>query len=86
MECFTCGDLPTLVTQTQAEAGKIPDEDKTLVGISKGAKLLASVSKSDTTVGKAIQDTKIKLLSKQVNIKWLQIEVKIFQCSLYTQG
>ncbi|WP_294954558.1 SH3 domain-containing protein [uncultured Gilliamella sp.] len=75
VECFTCEDLPTFITQTQTEASKIPDEDKTLVGICKGAKLLASPSKSDTTVGQVLKDTKIKVLSKQVNINWLQIEI-----------
>ncbi|WP_294834498.1 hypothetical protein [uncultured Gilliamella sp.] len=75
VECFTCEDLPTFITQTQTEASKIPDADKTLVGISKGAKLLASPSKSDTTVGKVLKDTKIKVLSKQININWLQIEI-----------
>ena len=67
--------MPTFITQTQTEASKIPDADKTLVGISKGAKLLASPSKSDTTVGKVLKDTKIKVLSKQININWLQIEI-----------
>lgn len=75
MEYFTCEDLPTFITQTQTEASKIPDADKTLVGISKGAKLLASPSKSDTTVGQVLKDTKIKVLSKQINMNWLQIEI-----------
>ncbi|MCX8653809.1 SH3 domain-containing protein, partial [Gilliamella sp. B2737] len=76
VECFTCDDLPTFITQTQTEAGKIPDEDKTLVGISKGAKLLASASESDTKVGECLKGSEIKILSKERNINWFQIEIQ----------
>lgn len=77
VECFTCEDLPTFITQTQAEASKVPDEDKTLVGISKGAKLLALPSDSDSTVGECFKGSEIKVLSKESNINWLQIEIQI---------
>ncbi|MCX8692821.1 hypothetical protein J3U07_00030, partial [Gilliamella sp. B2881] len=68
--------MPTFITQTQTEAGKIPDEDKTLVGISKGAKLLASASESDTKVGECLKGSEIKILSKERNINWFQIEIQ----------
>ena len=76
VECFTYEDLPTFITQTQTESGKIPDEDKTLVGISKGAKLLASASESDTKVGERLKGSEIKILSKERNINWFQIEIQ----------
>ncbi|MBC9129731.1 hypothetical protein FcAc13_00190 [Frischella sp. Ac13] len=28
VECFTCEDLPTFITQTPADAGKIPSEER----------------------------------------------------------
>ena len=44
--------------------------------ISKGAKLLASASESDTKVGERLKDSEIKILSKEQNINWLQIEIQ----------
>ncbi|MWN91393.1 hypothetical protein GQ597_11880, partial [Gilliamella sp. Pra-s65] len=40
VECFTCEDLPSYITQTQTEASKTAEEDKTFVGIAKQTKLL----------------------------------------------
>lgn len=75
LECFTCDDLPNFIAQTQAEASKIADKDKTLLAISEQAKLLVAAKKADTNVGKPYKDTKLKILSKRRNIKWLQIEI-----------
>ena len=75
LECFTCDDLPNFIAQTQAEASKIADKDKTLLAISEQAKLLVAAKKADTNVGKPYNDTKLKILSKRRNIKWLQIEI-----------
>ncbi|MWP48131.1 hypothetical protein, partial [Gilliamella sp. Pas-s27] len=58
VECFTCEDLPSYITQTQAEASKTPEEDKTFVGIAKQTKLLEKEAASDTTVGKPYAKTK----------------------------
>jgi hypothetical protein len=76
VECFTCEDLPKYISQTQAEARKLADEDKTLLAISKGVKVLTLPSQADTTVGTPLKGTKIKVLSKETNINWLQIEIK----------
>ncbi|MBI0028611.1 hypothetical protein H3S88_05870 [Gilliamella sp. B14448G11] len=35
VECFTCDDLPNFIALTQAEASKLPEEEKSLLGISK---------------------------------------------------
>ena len=75
LECFTCDDLPNFIAQTKAEASKIADKDKTLLAISEQAKLLVAAKKADTNVGKPYKDTKLKILSKRRNIKWLQIEI-----------
>ncbi|WP_091125812.1 hypothetical protein [Gilliamella intestini] len=75
VECFTSEDLPSYITQTQAEASKIPEEDKTFVGIAKQAKLLEKETASDTTVGKPYAKTKIKILSQDVKVVWLQIKI-----------
>ena len=72
VECFTCDDLPNFIALTQAEASKLPEEEKTLLGISKQAKLLKSPKDADTDVG---QHTEIKVISKDINVKWLQIEI-----------
>ena len=72
VECFTCDDLPNFIAQTRAEASKLPEEEKTLLGISKQAKLLKSPKDADTDVG---QHTEIKVISKDINVKWLQIEI-----------
>ena len=72
IECFTCDDLPNFIALTQAEASKLPEEEKTLLGISKQAKLLKSPKDADTDVG---QHTEIKVISKDINVKWLQIEI-----------
>ena len=72
VECFTCDDLPNFIALTQAEASKLPEEEKTLLGISKQAKLLKSPKEADTDVG---QHTEIKVISKDINVKWLQIEI-----------
>ncbi|MCX8728652.1 hypothetical protein, partial [Gilliamella sp. B2838] len=45
--------------------------------ISKGAKLLALASDSDSTVGECFKGSEIKVLSKESNINWLQIEIQI---------
>ncbi|OCG26328.1 hypothetical protein A9G45_10990 [Gilliamella sp. HK2] len=76
VECFTCEDLPNYITQTQAEASKIADEEKTLLALSKGTKILMRPSQADTTVGTPLKGSKIKVLSKETNINWLQIEIK----------
>ncbi|OCG44008.1 hypothetical protein A9G34_07520 [Gilliamella sp. Choc4-2] len=76
VECFTCEDLPKYISQTQEEARKLADEDKTLLAISKGVKVLTLPSQADTTVGTPLKGTKIKVLSKETNINWLQIEIK----------
>ncbi|MFQ0973673.1 hypothetical protein [Gilliamella sp. CG35] len=44
--------------------------------ILKGAKLLASASESDTKVGERLKDSEIKILSKEQNINWFQIEIQ----------
>ncbi|MFQ1006530.1 hypothetical protein, partial [Gilliamella sp. CG22] len=44
--------------------------------ILKGAKLLASASESDTEVGERLKDSEIKILSKEQNINWFQIEIQ----------
>ncbi|MWN91333.1 hypothetical protein GQ597_11560 [Gilliamella sp. Pra-s65] len=75
VECFTCEDLPSYITQTQAEASKTAEEDKTFVGIAKQTKLLEKEAASDTTVGKPYAKTKIKILSQDVKVAWLQIEI-----------
>ena len=72
VECFTCDDLPNFIAQTRAEASKLPEEEKTLLGISKQAKLLKSPKDADTDVG---QHTEIKVISKDINVKWLQVEI-----------
>ena len=72
VECFTCDDLPNFIALTQAEASKLPEEEKSLLGISKQAKLLKSPKDADTDVG---QHTEIKVISKDINVKWLQIEI-----------
>ena len=72
VECFTCDDLPNFIALTQAEASKLPEEEKTLLGISKQAKLLKSPKDADTDVG---QHTEIKVISKDINVKWLQVEI-----------
>ena len=78
VECFTCEDLTNYITQTQTEAGKLNDADKTFLAISKGAKLLATPNKGDTTVGKSlVEDESIRVSSKNVNVNWLQIQVPI---------
>ena len=76
VECFTCEDLTNYITQTQTEANKLVDADKPFLAISKGAKLLATPNKGDTTVGKPYTGTKIKVKSKNVGINWIQIEIK----------
>ena len=76
VECFTCEDLTNYITQTQTEANKLVDADKSFLAISKGAKLLATPNKGDTTVGKPYTGTKIKVKSKNVGINWIQIEIK----------
>ena len=72
VECFTCDDLPNFIALTQAEASKLPEEEKSLLGISKQAKLLKSPKDADTDVG---QHTEIKVISKDINVKWLQVEI-----------
>ena len=72
VECFTCDDLPNFIALTQAEASKLPEEEKTLLGISKQAKLLKSPKEADTDVG---QHTEIKVISEDINVKWLQVEI-----------
>lgn len=77
IECFTSEDLASYITKTQTEASKIPKKEKPLLGISKGAKFLLLNTKPDTTVGKPLKETQIKVISKAINIKWLQIEITI---------
>ena len=72
IECFTCDDLPNFIAQTRAEADKLPEENKTLLAVSKQAKLLKSPKNEDTKVG---QHTGIKVISTDINVKWLQIEI-----------
>ncbi|OCG18102.1 lysozyme [Gilliamella sp. WF3-4] len=75
VECFTCEDLPSYITQTQAEASKIPEGDKAFLGIAKQVKLLEKEAASDTTVGKPYAKTKINVMSQDVKVAWLQIEI-----------
>ncbi|OCG08233.1 hypothetical protein [Gilliamella apicola] len=74
VECFTCDDLPNFIAQTRAEASQLPEKDKTLLGISKQAKLLKSPKDADTDVG---QHTEIKVISEDINVKWLQVEITV---------
>ena len=74
VECFTCDDLPNFIARTQAEASKLPEEEKSLLGISKQAKLLKSPKDADTDVG---QHTEIKVISEDINVKWLQVEITV---------
>ena len=74
VECFTCDDLPNFIAQTRAEASQLPEKDKTLLGISKQAKLFKSPKDADSDVG---QHTEIKVISEDINVKWLQIEITV---------
>ncbi|MFQ1011923.1 M23 family metallopeptidase [Gilliamella apicola] len=74
VECFTCDDLPNFIAQTRAEASQLLEKDKTLLGISKQAKLLKSPKDADTDVG---QHTEIKVISEDINVKWLQVEITV---------
>ena len=74
VECFTCDDLPNFIAQTRAEASQLPEKDKTLLGISKQAKLLKSPKDADTDVE---QHTEIKVISEDINVKWLQVEITV---------
>ncbi|MCO6551295.1 MAG: hypothetical protein J6580_11560 [Gilliamella sp.] len=76
VECFTCEDLPSYITQTQAEASKTAEEDKTFVGTAKQTKLLEKETAADTTVGKPYAKTKINIMSQDVKVAWLQIEIQ----------
>ena len=76
LECFTCDDLPNFIEQTQAEASNQADEDKTLLGISKTEKLLKSWMEPDTVVGTKRNGTEIKVISNDIYVNWLQVEIQ----------
>ena len=76
IECFTCDDLPNFIKQTQAEASNQADEDKTLLGISKTEKLLKSWMEPDTVVGTKQNGTEIKVISNDIYVNWLQVEIQ----------
>ncbi|MCO6548519.1 MAG: hypothetical protein J6583_12220 [Gilliamella sp.] len=84
VECFTCEDLPSYITQTQAEASKTPEEDKAFLGIAKQVKLLEKEAASDTTVGKPYAKSKINITSQDVKVAWLQIEIQSSETEIKT--
>jgi GH24 family phage-related lysozyme (muramidase) len=76
--------LASYITQTQAEASKTPEEDKAFLGIAKQVKLLEKEAAADTTVGKPYAKSKINIMSQDVKVAWLQIEIQSSETEIKT--